>query len=568
MSSKLSIQMANGRKSKSENSALRYVSLDETNCGENPLDYINGNIVTTTASNRGSNNNMCLGRVIQRCLMFLTNRVVIRGRYFVIGFYFIVVVLSCLLMTRLQPSTHPPQLFRPDTNIQQLLDLKANFSIIDTLHCDRCSGLYKVHGSEAASDSHKAAKGPDPSPPIPVLIPPPPPLLTRPVKNFSNGTVSSISPVHTSQPLAGNDNIDANNMADKSSTGKGNDDRERTQPGSGSSMSGLEVIGSSLSHILGFFGNLYGDSDLSGVGESEKVEGTHSHDEDKPVQASVENPFPTPPANLGDSAQETMRTRSVDENFDVCADQSCDSLKDRPLLESGATVYVVMGILGLERSKEDVGHVLDQFKGKALFDPNFAENFDLTNLDPTRVEELCRVCHYLANQTDLVRPDSAQCLPGGMHMLHKVLSGIPACQNLPGSKSTYHYEAPAHAEGGWNANNQLLWLAFAFESTTSEGQAYFQAYKQYERWQEAITHIKREILAPDSPLTSIFQTSEFWTKVLMEVVAVHSAIYGLVLSMLICVVAVAVFTGHLVLLLLVVVTILGEKTNLVLRNLR
>ena len=54
-------------------------------------------------------------------------------------------------------------------------------------------------------------------------------------------------------------------------------------------------------------------------------------------------------------------------------------------------------------------------QGKAVFDPKFAENFDLNNLNPDRVEELCRVCHFLANQTDLVRPGSAQCLPSGQY---------------------------------------------------------------------------------------------------------------------------------------------------------
>ncbi len=37
-----------------------------------------------------------------------------------------------------------------------------------------------------------------------------------------------------------------------------------------------------------------------------------------------------------------------------------------------------------------------------------------------------------------------------------------------------------------------------------------------------------------------------------------SAIYGLVLSMIICVTAVAIFTGHIVLLLIIVFTIIGE----------
>ena len=45
----------------------------------------------------------------------------------------------------------------------------------------------------------------------------------------------------------------------------------------------------------------------------------------------------------------------------------------------------------------------------------------------------------------------------------------------------------------------------------------------------------------------------------MEVVAVSSAIYGLVLSMIICITAVAIFTGHVTLLLIIVFTILGKN---------
>jgi len=47
------------------------------------------------------------------------------------------------------------------------------------------------------------------------------------------------------------------------------------------------------------------------------------------------------------------------------------------------------------------------------------------------------------------------------------------------------------------------------------------------------------------------------SQVIMEIVAVTSAVYGLVLSMVICVVAVAIFSGHVVLLLITVVTMLG-----------
>ena len=47
-------------------------------------------------------------------------------------------------------------------------------------------------------------------------------------------------------------------------------------------------------------------------------------------------------------------------------------------------------------------------------------------------------------------------------------------------------------------------------------------------------------------------------QVLMEIVAVNSAIYGVVLSIIICMVAVMVFTGHVQLLLIIFICIAGK----------
>jgi len=48
----------------------------------------------------------------------------------------------------------------------------------------------------------------------------------------------------------------------------------------------------------------------------------------------------------------------------------------------------------------------------------------------------------------------------------------------------------------------------------------------------------------------------------MEIVAVMSAVYGLVLSMVICVIAVALFSGHFILIIITVVTMLGMTQQL------
>ena len=49
--------------------------------------------------------------------------------------------------------------------------------------------------------------------------------------------------------------------------------------------------------------------------------------------------------------------------------------------------------------------------------------------------------------------------------------------------------------------------------TVSKGESYFEAYKKYQAWEQFIKHIKQDILSKDSPLQSIYQTSEFWKKV-------------------------------------------------------
>ena len=43
----------------------------------------------------------------------------------------LVLIASIISMTHLRHATKPPQLFRPDTNVQMLLDLMANYTSED-----------------------------------------------------------------------------------------------------------------------------------------------------------------------------------------------------------------------------------------------------------------------------------------------------------------------------------------------------------------------------------------------------------------------------------------------------
>ena len=56
-----------------------------------------------------------------------------------------------------------------------------------------------------------------------------------------------------------------------------------------------------------------------------------------------------------------------------------------------------------------------------------------------------------------------------------------------------------------------------------------------------------------------FQTSETWVKMYSGIIVVDSAVYGIVVSLLLCLGAVIIFTGHALLFMILFMTILGES---------
>ncbi|KXJ26710.1 Patched domain-containing protein 2 [Exaiptasia diaphana] len=61
----------------------------------------------------------------------------------------------------------------------------------------------------------------------------------------------------------------------------------------------------------------------------------------------------------------------------------------------------------------------------------------------------------------------------------------------------------------------------------------------------------------DEALDSAFHSSESWVHMFMEVIAISGAIYGIVFSLCLCLIAVVIFTGHLMLSIIAIFTILG-----------
>jgi hypothetical protein len=63
---------------------------------------------------------------------------------FFTGLSLLLLIVSIVLITRIHPSTKPPQLFKESTNLEMLMDLKTSVGIIDEISCSKCSAIYDV----------------------------------------------------------------------------------------------------------------------------------------------------------------------------------------------------------------------------------------------------------------------------------------------------------------------------------------------------------------------------------------------------------------------------------------
>ena len=80
--------------------------------------------------------------------------------------------------------------------------------------------------------------------------------------------------------------------------------------------------------------------------------------------------------------------------------------------------------------------------------------------------------------------------------------------------------------------------------------------KDFNKWNN---FLKEELSSGSFPkgFKSAFQSSSEWVVTFIEVIAVNSAIYGIVFSLVLCLGSVAVFTANFFLTLIVMITILG-----------
>ncbi|KAM6954437.1 protein dispatched homolog 3 [Aplochiton taeniatus] len=504
---------------------------------------------------------------------------VLEHRKAILGVYLLVLVVSAGCCCLLRPATHAPLLFRPDTNLQSLLALRNNISG-QGIACHMCSGVFmekphslhspSAHTGSTAAGSHpqQSAHGPvNSTPPQSRGKPIPPtfnstgPLLTVYVSKLDigasmslfrfslNSSVSSpwkpLSPGHGDVPYFQAYSRPHGNYSTcmrvcvshvyRSNprwmmTSKTCDPRH----GWRSEFSFYVALAQQPNSRI-----LYFAQHRLSPHPSRVCSGPPGCEISSGPEGATQGAFFTPLP--GDA---TLAPKSVTSGFNPCSGGVCGQPAVRPLVDTGAMVFVVFGILGVNRTQRTDNHVIGDM-GSIILDPDF----DIFQ----EIGHLCKICKTIGANRQLVKLGGAQCLPSGnklssvLPLLHPECHSLPEPNLLPGQLS--------HGTVGVRAG-RVRWLSMAFESTTYKGKSSFQTHSDFLQW-ETFVQEQLAALPASSALQRGFQTCEHWKQIFMEIIGVESALCSLLLSLAICIAAVSVFTAHPLLLLPIILTILG-----------
>uniref|UniRef100_A0ABM5EKD7 Protein dispatched homolog 3 n=1 Tax=Pogona vitticeps TaxID=103695 RepID=A0ABM5EKD7_9SAUR len=497
----------------------------------------------------------------------------VKSKWVIVGLFLSVLILSIIFAGRLRPASRAPLLFRPDTNIQVLLDLKYNLSA-EGISCVTCSGLFqeKPHNlqSNIRTSLEKKKRGSGPAWGGRRIV-------TGDAGSGQDlqGTVYIFKSKSRGKPAVYRFSLNATAPAPWQVVSAGDGEVPSFQvyrvpygnftkrltacvsTGAHAQQTGLKkwmVTSGSCDTRRGWKFDFSFYVAAKEQQRTRKLYFAQSHRSPYHGRVCVAPPgcllssSPDGP-NKGSlyvpSEKAAPKAKlSVTSGFNPCGNASCGKPAVRPLVDTGAMVFVVFGILGVNRTRRMDNHVIGDM-GSVVYD----EGFDLFK----EIGNLCRICKTIAKNAELVKPGGAQCLPSGysistvLQMLHPECKNLPEPNLLPGQLS--------HGAVGVK-DEKVQWISMAFESTTYKGKSSFQTYSDYLKWETFLQDQLRQF-PEGSALRRGFQTCEHWKQIFMEIIGVQSALYGLILSLVICVAAVALFTTHILLLLPVLLTILG-----------
>ncbi|XP_005729456.1 patched domain-containing protein 2 [Pundamilia nyererei] len=514
---------------------------------------------------------------LQWALKHLVAKPVVERRKTVLGVFLLVLVFSAAFCCLLRPATHAPLLFRQDTNLQSLLALRSNLSG-QGISCPMCSGVFMekphplpTHAPSSAflypTHQQRPSRTTATAAPSGVkqdsLTNQTGPLVTVYVSKLDHGASTTIyrfslnasipSPWKMCSTEREVSSFQAFNQPHGNYTARMTVcvshvylpyDSWMITSGSCDPRHGwtpdfsFYVASSPQQHSRKlYFAQCRLRPHPSRVCVNPPGCGISSGP-DGPSRGSFYTFFPSDPS----SAAKTKPSKTF--GFNPCSGGVCGQPAVRPLVDTGAMVFLVFGILGVNRTERRDNHVIGDM-GSIILDPDF----DIFQ----EMGHLCKICKAVSANTQLVKPGGAQCLPSGnklssiLPLLHPECHSLPEPNLLPGQLS--------HGAVGMHGG-KVRWLSMAFESTTYKGKSSFQTYSDFLQWENFIQE-QLATLPQTSSLQRGFQTCEHWKQIFMEIIGVESALWSLLLSLAICVAAVSVFTAHPLLLLPVLVTILG-----------
>ncbi|XP_071338651.1 protein dispatched homolog 3 isoform X2 [Trachinotus anak] len=560
--------------------ALLSVEMDPDSCDADGDAAILSLSVETPLSSPGQQHVGVVSTNLQWALKHLVAEPAVERRKAVLGVFLLILLLSAGCCCLLRPATHAPLLFRPDTNLQTLLALRSNLSG-QGISCPMCSGVFmeKPHSlyTHTSLSSFKFSTRQQ----TPSSITSTAPRKTSVKPNSGTNQTGFMLTVHISKlDLGASTTIYrfSLNTSTPSPWKLCSTQHEEVssfqaynQPHNNYTTR-MTVCVSHVYHPYPSWMITSGScephhgwtSEFSFyVAASPQQQNSRrlyfaqhrlrphpsrvcvnppgcgiSSGPDGPTQGVFYSPLPTDPS----PAAKTKPSKTF--GFNPCSGGVCGHPAVRPLVDTGAMVFLVFGILGVNRTEHKDNHVIGDM-GSIILDPDF----DIFQ----EMGHLCKICKAVSANKQLVKPGGAQCLPSGnklssiLPLLHPECHSLPEPNLLPGQLS--------HGAVGMHGG-KVRWLSMAFESTTYKGKSSFQTYSDFLQWENFIQE-QLASLPQTSALQRGFQTCEHWKQIFMEIIGVESALWSLLLSLAICVAAVSVFTAHPLLLLPVLITILG-----------
>eukprot|EP00029_Vermamoeba_vermiformis_P000282 TRINITY_DN1030_c0_g1_i4.p1 TRINITY_DN1030_c0_g1~~TRINITY_DN1030_c0_g1_i4.p1 ORF type:complete len:1469 (+),score=345.30 TRINITY_DN1030_c0_g1_i4:97-4503(+) len=225
-------------------------------------------------------------------------------------------------------------------------------------------------------------------------------------------------------------------------------------------------------------------------------------------------------------------------------------------------VDVVFGIKGLDATGFDPNNIFQEKAGNVIYDPNFEV------ADPEVQRALLSACILITNNSELVQPGKTRCFMQTFKewLANKRLSEFPIL-----NKGNFYLlsaqfigtMARSDQDWLWDVGFDLInnrtdkinirWVRYHFQTTIVKGRTSFENYNDFLKWNELIAQVNQL-----SPKAQAFHTTHAWDIMITEVVAVSGIKWGLIVSAIVALGSILVFTGNIVVSILAIVSVLGN----------